>query len=52
MDQEVRTRTLSWAEIVARAQGKDKDKPDPAYEFTGRTFDDPKQGGPHAQDEA
>ncbi len=46
-DQQVRTRTLSWDEICRKAWGKDWTKPDPAYEFTGRKFDDPKVGGPY-----
>lgn len=45
--QRVRTRDLSWRELVQKAWGKDWNKPDPAYEFPGHTFDDPKQGGPY-----
>lgn len=47
-EQLVRTRTLSWKEIVLKKLGKDAHKPEPAYEFSnGRKFDDPKQGGPY-----
>ena len=48
------TRTLDWKEIVQRAWGKDWDKPDPAYEFTGhgkpnRSFEDNPHGGPYEE---
>jgi len=43
----VQTRDLSWKELVQKAWGKDWTKPAPAYEFTGKTFDDPKNGGPY-----
>lgn len=43
----VQTRQLSWKEICQKAEGKNWTKPEPAYQFTGRTFDDPKQGGPY-----
>lgn len=48
-DQRVRTRQLDWAEIVRRTWGKDYTKPEPAYEFTGRTFEDKPNGGPYEQ---
>lgn len=38
-EQRVRTRTLSWEEMVRKAWGKDWNKPDPAYEFNGRVFE-------------
>lgn len=51
-EQRVRTRTLNWREMAQRAWGKDWKKPDPAYEFSGgRTFDEPKQGGPYTPQE-
>ena len=44
----VTTRTLSWAEMVRKAWGKEWTKPDPGYEFSnGRKFDDKKDGGPY-----
>lgn len=46
----VRTRNLDWKEIVQNSWGKDWTKPDPGYEFTNRTFDDPKNGGPYGDD--
>lgn len=46
-EQLVHFRTLSLKEMAQKAWGKDWNKPEPAYEFTGRTFDDPKQGGPY-----
>lgn len=46
-DQQVRTRTLSWEEICRKAWGKEWTKPDIAYEFSGRKFEDPKVGGPY-----
>lgn len=50
-EQRVRTRTLSWREIAQKAWGKEWNKPEPAYQFSGgRTFDDPKNGGPYRQD--
>lgn len=48
--QMVRTRTLSWREIVQKAWGKEWTKPEPAYQFTNRTFDEPKTPGPYRQD--
>jgi hypothetical protein len=48
--QVVQVRTLDWKEMVMRSWGKDWTKPDPAYEFTNRTFEDPKDGGPYDQD--
>ena len=51
-DQLVRTRELSWREIVQRTWGKEWTKPDPAYEFSsGRTFEEPTQGGPYGPQE-
>ena len=43
----VTTRTLDWAQWVREKAGKDWNKPEPGYTFTGRTFDTPKQGGPY-----
>lgn len=44
----VRTRTLSWKELVLRRLGKDAAKPDPGYEFSNnRKFDTPRNGGPY-----
>lgn len=34
------TRELNWKELVQRSWGKDWNKPDIAYEFTGHTFYD------------
>jgi hypothetical protein len=45
----VKTRTLSWKEIVQRRLGTDQSKPEPGYEFTGRKFDTPKTGGPYGE---
>lgn len=50
-EQLTRYRNLSWREIVQKAWGKEWTKPEPAYEFTNRTFEEPKEGGPYAQDE-
>ena len=51
-EQLVRTRTLSWKEIVLKRLGKEANKPDPGYEFSGgRKFDTPTNGGPYNQDE-
>jgi hypothetical protein len=49
-EQRVKTRTLSWKEIVLKRLGKDANKPDPGYEFTGRKFDTPSNGGPYRHD--
>lgn len=50
-EQLVRTRTLSWKELVLKRLGKDANKPDPGYEFSGgRKFDTPKSGGPYRAD--
>ncbi len=50
-EQLVRTRTLSWKEIVLKKLCKDANKPDPGYEFSnGRKFDTPKEGGPYSDD--
>lgn len=38
-EQRVRTRELSYKELVQKAWGKDWKKPEPAYEFHGRTFE-------------
>lgn len=47
-EQLVRTRQLSWKELVLKRWGKDWAKPDPAYEFSnGRKFETPKNGGPY-----
>jgi hypothetical protein len=47
-EQRVKTRTLSWKEIVLKRLGKDASKPDPGYEFSGgRKFDTPQNGGPY-----
>jgi hypothetical protein len=43
----VKTKTINWKELVLKKWGKDWAKPDPAYEFTGKTFEAPKQGGPY-----
>lgn len=44
----VKTRTLSWKELVLKRLGKDATKPEPGYQFSnGRAFDTPKQGGPY-----
>jgi hypothetical protein len=46
----VKTRTLSWKELVQKKWGKDWTKPDPGYEFSnGRKFETPKQGGPYGE---
>ena len=47
----VRVRELDWAEMVRRAWGKDYLKPEVAYEFTGRKFNEPVQGGPYTETE-
>jgi hypothetical protein len=41
---------LNWKEMVLKRLGKDVDKPDPGYEFTGRKFDTPTNGGPYRHD--
>lgn len=46
----VRTRTLSWKELVLKRWGKDYAKPDPGYEFAGRKFETPQNGGPYRND--
>jgi hypothetical protein len=47
-EQLVKTRTLSWKEIVQKSLGTDKSKPEPGYEFSGgRKFDTPNNGGPY-----
>lgn len=46
-EQRVRVRTLSWAEVVRKAWGKDWLKPETAYEFPNRKFEDAKVGGPY-----
>lgn len=43
----VRTRDIDWKQMVLQRWGKDWAKPDPAYEFTGKTFEEPKNGGPY-----
>lgn len=48
-EQRVRTRNLSWREIAQKAWGKEWNKPEPAYEFSGRKFDEPKTPGPYRQ---
>lgn len=48
-EQRVRTRTLNWKELVLKRWGKDWAKPEPGYEFTGRKFETPTNGGPHGQ---
>lgn len=54
--QRVRTRTLSWDEMVKRAWGDEWAKPDVAYEFSTtkaggmRQFHDNKNGGPYNPD--
>lgn len=45
--QRVRVRTLSWAEVVRKAWGKDWNKPDIVYEFSNRKFEERKRGGPY-----
>jgi len=46
--QQVRTRTLSWEELVRKAWGKDFNKQETAYEFSsGRKYEDPVNGGPY-----
>jgi hypothetical protein len=49
--QRVRTRDFDWSQLVRNAWGKDWTKPDPGYEFTNRTFDTPKDGGPYSQED-
>lgn len=50
--QRVRFRDLDWSQLCRDRWGKDWNKPEPAYEFSGgRTFDDPKNGGPYAPQE-
>lgn len=44
--QRVRTQTLNWKELVLKRWKKDWTKPEPGYEFTGRKFDTPTNGGP------
>lgn len=46
-EQLVRVRTLNWKELVLKRWGKDYAKPEPGYEFTGRKFDTPTNGGPY-----
>lgn len=46
-EQLVKTRTLSWRELAMKAWGKDWNKREVAYEFTGRKFDDNPNGGPY-----
>lgn len=50
-EQRVVTRQLDWKEIVQRMWGKDWTKPEPAYEFTDRKFEDNPRGGPYEVDE-
>jgi hypothetical protein len=50
-DTRVRTRALDWKEIVQRSWGKEWTKPEPAYEFTARTFEDNPNGGPYTPQE-
>lgn len=40
-----RQRTFTMLEWARRAWGKEWTKPDPGYEFTGRKFDTPSDGG-------
>jgi hypothetical protein len=49
-EQQVKVRVLSWKELVLKRLGKDANKPDPGYEFTGRKFDTPQNGGPYRAD--
>ena len=45
-----RGRTIDWAALVRKIQGKDRTKPEVAYEFSnGRKFDntDAAPGGPY-----
>lgn len=47
-EQLVKTRSLSWEEMVRKAWGKDYLKPDTAYEFgNNRKFEDARVGGPY-----
>ena len=44
-DQRVRTRNLSWKEICQKAWGKDWNKPETVYEFSGgKTFETTDRG--------
>lgn len=48
---QVQTRELSWKELCQKSWGRDWNKPDTAYEFSGgRKFEstDSKQGGPYS----
>ena len=48
VDTTVRIRTLDWKELVLKAWGKEWNKPEKVYEFTQRTFTEPKVGGPYS----
>lgn len=48
-EQLVKTRDVSWKDLVQKKWGKEYTKPDPGYEFSnGRKFETPKEGGPYA----
>jgi hypothetical protein len=51
LDFEPRVKTFTMLEIARKAWGKDWTKPDPGYEFTGRTFETPTYGGPYAPED-
>ena len=47
-DLRVRTRDLSWLELVQKSAGKEWTKPVTVYEWSnGRKFDEPVNGGPY-----
>jgi len=49
-ENQVKTRTLNWKELVLKKWGKEYQKPDPGYEFSnGRKFETPKRGGPYGE---
>ena len=50
-DNRVRVREFDWAQLVRDKWGKDWNKPDPAYEFAGRTFEDNPRGGPYSEND-
>lgn len=50
--QRVRTREFDWEQLVKNAWGKEWNKPDVAYEFSGgRKFEEPREGGPYGEHE-
>jgi len=51
-DNRVQVRTLDWKEMVQKSWGKDWAKPEIAYEFGGRKFEDNPNGGPYTPEES